>query len=541
MSNANRTTSKLQQGSPLLVAVVILLLASLMALMAMNVGVFEQRSSGNDLRAKVVHQVAEAGLAQGFEYLFRANPALLDNAGSWELCGATDTTFPCGAVDASVRGTMYRLTAGSGGYDATGSVLPTALTQRMLKVPATLPQMGGFNVDYGVAPVLCRVPLPVSSTSISCATDMNNLSDRRVVTFVSVAQIDGDAGRTTLTQTVARSSLLAQPGGVPTIIASGTVVPPGNGDVVAMPDSAGPGLDLAVWSRLDVEPASGSFATCTRQDFLASGEVSLTDAGWISDRTCAKCGCGMAKKSGDPEGWDILDKDLTTETGTNKNVKAEEFPCDLFEYAFNVKGWMDGADPADDGDTPLTGDNDGFCESRMPKVAFKAPDGNTYQLYPEEAYLYQYATKIKPASGNAALVRADQLFTGTVGATDSGMIWCQVDCLPNNGTVGSVMAPVALIADPGTNSPYHATLYGLLFYRSNGDGPLSASTGGNAGMKFNAQSAVYGSMVIQGQVQTGSGGGLLFGDADVLKNLAGLAPMSRYDTLRGGWTDGYSY
>src|SRR3990167_1772565 len=125
MSNSSRATSRLQQGSTLLVAVVILLLASLMALMAMNVGVFEQRSSGNDLRAKVVHQVAEAGLAQGFEYLFRANPALLDNAGSWELCGASDTTFPCGAVDASVRGTMYRLTAGAGAYGSS-TVLPAA-------------------------------------------------------------------------------------------------------------------------------------------------------------------------------------------------------------------------------------------------------------------------------------------------------------------------------------------------------------------------------------------------------------------------------
>lgn len=542
MSNPNRISSRLQQGSTLLVAVVILLLASLMALMAMNVGVFEQRSSGNDLRAKIVHQVAEAGLAQGFEYLFRANPALLDNAGSWELCGATDTTFPCGAVDASVRGTMYRLVAGAGAYDATGSVLPTALTQRMLKVPATLPQMGGFNVDYGVAPVLCRVPLPINSTSISCATDMNNLSDRRVVTFVSVAQIDGDSGRTTLTQTVARSSLLAQPAGVPTIIASGTVVPPGNGDVVAMPDAAGPGLDVAVWSRLNVEPASGSFATCTRQDFLASGEVSMTDAAWISSRTCDKCGCGMAKKTpGYTEGWDILDKDSNDPSGINRDVEPAEFPCDLFEYAFNVKAWKDGADPLDDGNTPLTGDNDGFCEARMAKVAFKAPDGNTYQLYPDEAYLYQYATKIKPTAGNTALVRAEQLFTGTLGATDSGMIWCQTDCLPNNGTVGSVTAPVAVVADPGTNTPFHAKLFGLLFYRANGDGPLDPDTGGNAGMKFNAGSAVYGSMVIQGQVQTGSGGGLLFGDADVLKALAGLQTMARYDTLRGGWTDAYSY
>ena len=535
MSRFIHIRSRLQQGSTLLVAVVILLLASLMALMAMNVGVFEQRSSGNDLRAKVVHQVAEAGLAQGFEYLFRANPALLDNAGSWELCGANDTTFPCGAVDASVRGTMYRLAAGAGAYDATGSVLPTALTQRMLKVPATLPQMGGFNVDYGVAPVLCRVPLPISNTNISCATGMTNLSDRRVVTFVSVAQIDGDAGRTTLTQTVARSSLLAQPGGVPTIIASGNVRPPGNGDIVAMPDAAGPGLDVSVWTRIDAE-MGGSFATCTRQDFLKQGEVKLTDAGWISDRTCQGCSCGNSNA----EGWDILDKE-TIEVGTNKNVKPEEFPCDLFEYTFNVKAWKDGADPTDDGITPLAGDNDGFCEKRMPKVKFKAPNGSEVDLYPDEAYLYQYATKIRPTAGNASLVRADQLLSRDLNSTDSGLVWCQVDCTPNNAAVGSVSNPVALVADPGTNTPFHATLFGLLFYRSTGDADLSPTTGGNAGMKFNAGSAVYGALVIQGQIQTGSGNGLLFGDADILKALNGLQSMARYDTLRGGWTDAYSY
>lgn len=532
-----RIHSKLQQGSALLIAVVLLLLASLMALLAMNVGVFEQRSSGNDLRAKLVHQVAEAGLAGGFEYLFRANPALIDNAANWELCGASDTSFPCGAVDAATRGSMYRLKANVGGYSDTGSSpLASALTQYMLPNSVVLPATGSFDVAYGVAPVLCRVPLPVSSTAISCATDMNNLSDRRVVTFVSVAQVRGDAGRTTLSQTVARSSLLAQAGGLPSIVASGTVVPPGNGDVVAMPDAAGPGLDVSVWSRLDVEPASGSFASCTRQDFLASGQVSLTDAGWISDRDCPKCTCGMAKKAAISEDWDILDKDSNA-AGINKDVKPEEFPCDLFEYAFNVAGWQDS-------------DGDHFCEKRLDRVtSFVMPGrgGKTCEQlgipcpYPDEAFLYQYAGKIKPADGNEIYVRPEQLFTGTLGASDKGLIWCQQDCLPNNGVVGSVTAPVAVVADPGTNTPFHATLYGLMFYRANGDADLDPTTGGNAAMKFNAQSAVYGALVIQGRVTTGSGGGLIFGDRDILRNLANLQPMSRFDTLRGGWTDRYSY
>ena len=62
MTTYPRTPSKLQTGSTLLVAVVILLLASLMALMAMNVGVFEQRS------VKISWQsTAQAVVASGLE------------------------------------------------------------------------------------------------------------------------------------------------------------------------------------------------------------------------------------------------------------------------------------------------------------------------------------------------------------------------------------------------------------------------------------------------------------------------------------------
>lgn len=531
MHASNQTSVKRQQGSTLLVAVVILLLASLMGLMAMNVGVFEQRSSGNDLRAKLVHQAAEAGLAQGFEHLMRvdrgtsADPtySMIDDDLLWESCAGKDD-FPCTAVPAAVKDNMYRLAAT--GYTIDG--LDIELSRHMLQLPAVIAGTDLQDIAYGVAPVLCRVPMPVASKSISCSTDTDKtkLSDRRVVTFVSVAQIRDDAGRTTLTQTVALSSLLAQPGGVPTIIASGTVVPPGNGDVVAMPDAAGPGLDVAVWSRLDVKPASGTFATCSRQDFLASGQQSLTDADWIASRTCDKCGCGMAKKAATAEDWDILDVD--SNSGTNRDVVTSEFPCDLFEYAFNVAGWQD-----DDGDN--------FCETRKPTVAFEAPDGITYQLYPEEAFLYENATKIKPTSGNVGKVRASQLFTGNVGSTDKGLIWCQQDCLPNTGTVGSVTEPVAVVADAGTNTPLHATVFGLLFYKSTGDAALDPTTGGNAGMQFNAGSAVYGSLVVQGQILTGSGGGLLYGDADILKALGGLDEMTQFDTLRGGWTDRNSY
>ena len=72
-----------QSGAVLLITVVLLLLAGVMTAFAMNVGMFEQRSTGNDVRAKGVNEVAEAGLAQGFEYLMHQHADMLDNPGLW--------------------------------------------------------------------------------------------------------------------------------------------------------------------------------------------------------------------------------------------------------------------------------------------------------------------------------------------------------------------------------------------------------------------------------------------------------------------------
>ena len=93
--NAKRRNS----GNTLFIVIILLLLASMMSLFAMNVGVFEQKASGSDLRAKLVNEVAEAGLAQGMEYLRQNSPVLKDlTGGNWEKCDATTTDFPCGSI-----------------------------------------------------------------------------------------------------------------------------------------------------------------------------------------------------------------------------------------------------------------------------------------------------------------------------------------------------------------------------------------------------------------------------------------------------------
>ena len=125
-----------QTGTTLIVALVLILLATLLALFAMNVGIFAQRTSANDVRARLVQQTAEAGLAQGIEYFNLNSPTVLDttNTANWALCGATDTSFPCGAVDQCAygfsapcptgvparRSTMYYF-VGGGTYDVNGN------------------------------------------------------------------------------------------------------------------------------------------------------------------------------------------------------------------------------------------------------------------------------------------------------------------------------------------------------------------------------------------------------------------------------------
>lgn len=525
MSATNHVPHSRQQGSTLLVAIVLLLLASLMGLMAMNVGMFEQRGSGNDLRAKLVKETAEAGLAQGFEYLMRANPALIDNPANWEPCPADDTDsggrlFPCGAVPASMRGQMWRLKAGVGGYTPGANPLDASLTQYMIPTE-TNKSMGGFNVSYGVAPVLCRVRLetPPNNTRIACAsTPAGQWGNRAVVTFVSVAQVGGESGRTTIAQSVARSPLLAFQGNPSTLIASGNVTPNGNGDVVAMPNAAGPGLDISVWTRQDVSMSS-AFGTCDRQTFLASAGESLNDPGWR-----AKSLDGGCPKKGD-EGWDILDKD--SNVGTNQDVIPTEFPCDLFEYAFGVKTWKD-----------MNGD--GFCETRMPAIPVTLNGVNT-SLYPDEAFLYANARQI--IGGDPALTRSDQV-KGALGAASYGLIWCRSGCdkgPPGKpAELGSPAKPVVFVVD-GDMQTNGTIIYGLVFMRDP-SATMDPATGGIATFKQNgSKAAVFGSVFIQGNFTVGSGNGPVVGDPEVLAALINDPGMAQFDTLHGGWSDRYSY
>ena len=164
------------------------------------------------------------------------------------------------------------------------------------------------------------------------------------------------------------------------------------------------------------------------------------------------------------EGIDILDIDGNTDGApnqVNRDVRPElnEFPCDLFEYTFGIKTWVDNTNPADY-----------FCETRLPKSAY-VPDWNqasSLMAYPDEAYLYANAAHIIPgdAAATAFLQGSGKIVAATyLNSSASGIIWCQPGCnVGSNQTVGSPDHPVLLVIDGA--SRIQGRVFGLVFLRN---------------------------------------------------------------------------
>ena len=562
-----------QSGAALLVAVVLLLLAGLMTIAALNVGLFEQRSTGNDVRAKAVNEIAEAGLAQGFEYLLRQHPDMLEDDTLWQKCAANDTKFPCGAVTDEVydhdadpatapvsrRSTMFRLRA-SGHTDAN---FDAAMTPAMLNLTGNIATTGnGAAVAYGVAPVVCYVASRVTgepnTSPVRCADSRDEASNRRIVTFVSVAQIPGESARATVTQTVGRYTLFDSPTGKPPIVASGSVDVTGGLQLVTNPNAGGDGVPVSVWTRKDINK-TGTPNTCYADEFFRFGAKNnappTLEGGTI---ICDTCQCSGDKslsydKSGNvqDEGIDILDVEGTSKdqgSGINYNVRSDqfsyptcEFPPDLFAYIFGVDAWEDT-------------NSDCFAEKKIMTVFTNPNNGAEVTMGADEAFLFTNALYIvNPTAQGAPLRTAAQTWSGPYPSAQlSGLIWCQSNCdIGSNTQLGTPANPVVLVIDG--SAKIQGRVFGLIYLRSkSGVATLTpaggytmtsaeVSSGGNAVLDMNAGATVYGAVVVQGRVDKANGTAAIIFDATVLDAIGKNPNNNRYATLPGAWNDISSY
>ncbi|MEO5624224.1 MAG: PilX N-terminal domain-containing pilus assembly protein [Dokdonella sp.] len=592
--NPLSTTVARQRGSTLIVVLVLILLATLMALFAVKVNLSEQRASGNDVRARLMRQSAEAALSQGAEYLkslktTEKNP--FATAATWTQCTASDTSFPCGTVPVNDgltpahvrRANMFYYTGSTVDIDGNGTV--DAMEKRMFpmtdngRITELTTSGNGFNVQYGVGALLCVLKKQASGVAyppgppVECATVATDGSGTSAVTLVGVGSIPGESAHTTLTQSVGSFLRVNNPIGAPPIVASGSADLTGTFQLVTNPNAAGTGVPISIWTRGPVNK-TGTSNTCYYDEFIRNGqggpaaadlEPPLGSSVTPSDQImrCDQCTCQGSdslsfSKSGNKGqlGIDILQcsagpgkcdgntlNDPTNPATSNYEIKPNEFPCDLFQYVFSTAGHKDA-------------DGDNFCEKQI-TVSAKVADG-TFTLPADEAYLYAAADKIIPTAANTAHVQATQLGTCAQlnSSSASGLWWDQTggctltgsSCLEvgvgakgnNSSCVGSITFPVLVVGDAKVEIK-NATVFGFMFVRSTGSANLDPTTGGNGHYTMNAKSTLYGALVVQGTVDKVNGSAAIIYNDKVLKNLVNNSLPPSWASVPGGWSDRFSY
>lgn len=531
-----------QRGVTLIISVVLLLLLSVIVLLATNVGLQEQRTSGNDFRAKLTHDAAEAALNFAGEY-FKQNVGNLRPAAPppppapalWTPCAGA-TTFPCGVLLNAAGNPQANTLFYTGNVPLAAPFIDTDGNGTLDGL-----NVGGFTATVQVGAVMCRVDVTAPPAAPACTANAG-APGSSVLSMVARAQIPGEGSSTTLVQSITAFSKLNTTTNTPPIAASGSIGVAGSLDLVTNPNGAGTGVPVSVWTRLDVS-GNGTPNTCYLDEFIRFGSTggatprfcTEMDDGCTGDNAnvmiCDACRCttgnslsfnppGGGGLAGEGEGIDLLDVDGNI--GTNKDVRPNEFPCDLFEFVFGVKARNDT-------------NGDFFCETLI-KTA--DPDDSTKQIGVDELFLRENANVI---------VDGVKVPCTVLNKNSRGLIWVKdiADCSPNN-QVGTVDAPVVLVVDRDADFQGGFRLFGVLFVRATAD-PLLPATGGNAELKFNGRGAIYGAAVVQGVIGNPTGGPGLTGTAafihneTVLTNLVNLPELQAFGTMPGSWTDRFSY
>jgi Tfp pilus assembly protein PilX len=564
---------KHQSGTVLIVVIMLLLLASVLSFFALNVGVFEQRTSGNDVKTKIVGEVAEAGLTQGMEYLHQHYTYFTDTS-KWTQCLATATSFPCGSVEPGVanstrRSTMYYWS--SGGYDFDGNGSISGWEQRMLPLPSSNVVTTGttvagtnygtnYTVQYGVGAVLCRLATKTTTASATTCTDSASATNASIVTFVSTASIPSEGAKSTVVQSFGAHNIIGNLPSTPPIVASGSINLVGTIQIVTNPNSGGTGVPVSLWTPQSLN-GNGTGNSCYANEFYASGTVDWSHVATLPTfPLCDNCSCNgslsYAHGNTVSNGIDSLSADDNSAGGGNGAVHVDadqtktEFPCDLFQQIFGVQAWSD------------TSPVDGFCETHI-MTTYTNPN-NTSQIVTmgvDEAYLYTYAGYIKAnasrtytcVSGCTTLTAAalrNTVASGTqpdqTAAKNYGLVWCQDGSVCERGTADT---PVLMVFDGGSdggspNLTIGGNIYGMVFGRSTGkatSGVLTKSTGGDASFSMSSNAVVYGSIVLQGTTGHLNGTSAVVYNKDILTNLANSDAFVKFGGMPGSWSDRLSY
>lgn len=499
-----------QRGSALTVAIVLLLLLTLAIFVAMPAILGEQRVSGNDVRAKIAQHVAEAGLSHGREFL-RLNstlipdPLVATDATKWVVCGAADTTFPCGTIESDVansalRARHYRYIGGSDGRTVTFS------PGRMYD--GTGNDAGNFNASYDVGVLLCRL-----NTTSDCTLTAASTTATSMFTLVARGTVTDEGTTATVSETIGTFRLINLSTNIPPVMAAGTITGLGSATVVGNPGVAPP-KGLAIWARNNFDGSGGSWQTCQQDEYFRSDITGVVMMGKNKNvPTCDDCACNVGQRvssASTGEGEDVLDS-TNTDGGKAFAGSPYYYPCDMFEYVLGVKARNDT-------------DADGVCET------LKLDDG-----VPTEADVVEWLT-----------ANAEIKACGDLNADSAGVIWVQGPCTGGNaltGQIGSPDNPVVLVIDGSLKLNTNVKFFGLIFLRYTGTDFTACVADGTGCPELEpggGGAKVYGSLVMEG-------GGKINGTVDIiyLPQLVSAFNESpgnnRFAGLPGSWSDRVAY
>lgn len=522
-----------QLGAVLYVALVLLVILALGALFTVQTSLSEQRAATADSRSKVAAQVAESGVDQAIEYLRMNQETILPEpgtlpAGDWTVCAATDTTFPCGAIEPSVANSATRALyyAYTGGTNDATNAAAEEVDLRSLPLPKTLSKVGDFDVSYNVGAVICPVDFETIGTSNAQCTSDPDKSNSFAVTLVSTGQIEGESARSTISVGLTQYRVIHPNPNVPPVVSSSVISGLGNATIVANPNGNSMGnlegqqggWPISAWSRSTIDP-SGSFQTCEATDYFDS-TTTLSSNGI---RLCDDCSCNSLLSHKGVEGRDILDRD-NGDTGVLKATDATlsptyQFPCDLFAFTFGVDA-RENLKPTD-----THSDDPPLCETQI-DTDKSAKSATTTDI---EDFLAANFTQLSDCT------------TLVDNSDDGGLFWIKngdKGCAFTSGdTVGSPEHPVVLVVD-SLFSNSGPTVYGVVFVRDPAKeyadaGAAKYKTGGGNGI-------IYGAVVIEGA--TGLTGGLkVISSPEIMKAIANSNNNLRLARVPGSWNDSLSY
>jgi hypothetical protein len=370
MSRSGSLPIKQRGALTMFSAILILILLTELIIYAVQVGVFEQRKSSNEMRQKEAFHVAESALQFTKQYLLENSREVSSTAwlaSNWKRCseaGLTESegTHPCYAEPAdntdnfaaNLRENMYYWDPDDGTLKGTD---PYGHPTLPISVGAVIPDA---TQRVSVYALLCMLDLErdpaartVQPNSIvqGCTLD----TDRQdpiyyMITLLARGEADCDgvgldancSARALVAEKIGSFGPAAGEGGpgVP-LVARSTLPPGGTAEIVPNPNGGGVGVPISAWINQNtcgsatpppdpLDPNGASWSTCERHEWYG------TDM-WPEDYRCptATCSCSTSERR-------LSYSDNTGQQYGIDLVPDENFPCDLWKYMFGIPKYIDG-------------------------------------------------------------------------------------------------------------------------------------------------------------------------------------------------------